>query len=126
MVALIDRATAAGVEVDLIVRGACALLPDPARHRARLRIRSIVGELLEHSRLYRFSVNGRTEWFAGSADLMERNLDRRIEVLFPLLDPIVRSQVDRIIDELLANVRNAWILQPDGAWVRAESGAQAH
>lgn len=121
MISLLDRAAASGVEVDLIVRGACCLLPDPTRHRGRLRIRSIIGSFLEHSRIYRFSIDGRVELLAGSADLMERNLDRRVEVLFPLLDPDVRAQAEKIVDGCLANLRNAWILQPDGAWLRAES-----
>lgn len=123
MISLLDKAAASGVEVDLIVRGACCLLPDPTRHGGRLRIRSLIGAFLEHSRIYRFAIDGRRELFAGSADLMERNLDRRIEVLFPLLDPTACAQADAVIDESLANVRNAWILQADGAWLRAENDA---
>ena len=120
MIARLDRAATAGVEVDLIVRGACGLLPDPARHAGRMRIRSIVGELLEHSRIYRIEIDGQVEWLAGSADLMERNLDRRVEVLFPLRDATVRARAEEIMRALLADTRNAWSLQSDGAWLRVE------
>lgn len=85
MIGLLDDAAARGVTIDLIVRGMCGLIPDPDRHEGRLHIRSVIGEFLEHSRLYHFNIAGRAEWFAGSADLMDRNLDRRVEVLFPLL-----------------------------------------
>ena len=120
MVDLLDRAAESGVEVDLIVRGMCGLLPDTKRHGGRLRIRSVVGELLEHSRIYRFAVDGTVEVLAGSADLMERNLDRRVEVLFPLLDARSRLRAESVIASLLADTRNSWILQPDGAWLRSE------
>jgi polyphosphate kinase len=120
MIDLLDHAAASGVEVDLIVRGMCGLLPDKKRHSGRLRIRSIVGELLEHSRIYRFAIDGSVEILAGSADLMDRNLDRRVEVLFPLLDPESQRRAEIIIATLLADTRNSWILQPDGAWLRSE------
>jgi len=101
----------------------CGLLPDPARHGDRLRIRSVIGDYLEHSRIYRFSGPDGVELFAGSADLMERNLDRRVEVLFPLEEGEVRRKVDEILAALLADTSNAWELQPDGAWERlAETG----
>ena len=120
MITLLDEAAERGVRVDLIVRGMCGLLPDPARHGDRLQIRSIVGEFLEHSRLYHFEYDGRSEWFAGSADLMDRNLDRRVEVLFPLLGDESVRRCKEALELLLADVRNSWILQPDGAWIRRE------
>jgi polyphosphate kinase len=98
----------------------CGLLPDKKRHGGRLRIRSIVGELLEHSRIYRFAIDGSVEILAGSADLMDRNLDRRVEVLFPLLASESQRRAELIIATLLADTRNSWILQPDGAWLRSE------
>jgi len=122
MIDLLDAAVADGVRVDLVVRGMCGLLPDPARHGDRLRIRSIVGEFLEHSRMYRFTTDAGNEWLIGSADLMERNLDRRVEVLFPLLETESRRRADEIAEVLLADTRNAWTLNPDGAWVRLEEG----
>jgi polyphosphate kinase len=123
MIQVLDRAAEAGVSIDLIVRGMCGLLPDPARHATRLRIRSVIGDYLEHSRIYRFAGPEGVELFAGSADLMERNLDRRVEVLFPLDEGEVRRKVDEILAALLADTSNAWELQPDGAWERlAETG----
>jgi polyphosphate kinase len=102
----------------------CGLLPDPARHGDRLQIRSIIGEFLEHSRLYHFEYDGRSEWFAGSADLMDRNLDRRVEALFPLLDAESIRRCEEVLSVLLSDVRNSWVLQPDGAWVRREELAR--
>ena len=120
MIRLLDDAAARGVRVDLIVRGMCGLIPDPDRHAGRLHIRSVIGEFLEHSRLYHFNIGGRVEWYAGSADLMDRNLDRRVEVLFPLLDPTSIARSEEVLHVLLADHRNSWILQPDGAWLRRE------
>ena len=118
MIQVLDRAAEAGVSIDLIVRGMCGLLPDVARHAGRLRIRSVIGDYLEHSRIYRFAGPDGVELFAGSADLMERNLDRRVEVLFPLDEAEVRSKVEEILAALLADTSNAWELRPDGAWER--------
>jgi polyphosphate kinase len=120
MIRLLDVAAERGVRIDLIVRGMCGLIPDPVRHEGRLHIRSVIGEFLEHSRLYHFNIAGRAEWFAGSADLMDRNLDRRVEVLFPLLKPASISRCEEVLRVLLADRRNSWILQPDGAWLREE------
>jgi len=120
MIGLLDVAAERGVRIDLIVRGMCGLIPDPVRHQGRLHIRSVIGEFLEHSRLYHFNIAGRAEWFAGSADLMDRNLDRRVEVLFPLLEPASISRCEEMLRVLLADRRNSWILQPDGAWLREE------
>ena len=126
MIATLDRAAEAGVSIDLIVRGMCGLLPNPARHGTRLRIRSVIGDYLEHSRIYRFAGPEGTEIYAGSADLMERNLDRRVEVLFPLEDREVRRKVDEILAALLADTSNAWELKPDGAWERiADTGTSS-
>jgi polyphosphate kinase len=118
MIHLLDQAAEAGVSMDLIVRGMCGLLPDPARHGTRLRIRSVIGDYLEHSRIYQFEGPDGVELFAGSADLMERNLDRRVEVLFPLEEAEVRRKTKEILAALLADTSNAWELQPDGSWER--------
>lgn len=120
MIQALDRAAEAGVSIDLIVRGMCGLLPHPGRHGNRLRIRSIIGDYLEHSRIYRFEGPEGVELFAGSADMMERNLDRRVEVLFPLREDEVRRKTEEILAALLADTSNAWALQPDGAWERLE------
>jgi polyphosphate kinase len=120
MIQALDHAAEAGVSIDLIVRGMCGLLPHPGRHGNRLRIRSIIGDYLEHSRIYRFEGPEGVELFAGSADMMERNLDRRVEVLFPLREDEVRRKTEEILAALLADTSNAWALQPDGAWERLE------
>ena len=86
----------------------------------RIRVRSIVGEFLEHSRIWMFANGGRPEWYIGSADLMERNLDRRVEVVTPVEDPEAQARLARIIDVMLADDRRSWQLQPDGRWVRTE------
>jgi len=126
MIQVLDRAAESGVSIDLIVRGMCGLLPDSGRHGGRLRIRSIIGDYLEHSRIYRFEGPEGVELFAGSADMMERNLDRRVEVLFPLGEGEVRRKTEEILAALLADTSNAWALQPDGAWSRlADTGNSA-
>ena len=119
------RASAAGVEVDCIVRGACALIPGVAGMSERIRVRSIVGELLEHSRIWRFENGGEVDWYIGSADLMERNLDRRIEALTPILEPELQAELDVILDTMLADDRRAWTLGSDGRWTRVDGDGAA-
>ena len=109
------EASGAGVEIDLIVRGACCLVPGVEGVSERIRVRSIVGEFLEHSRIWMFANGGRPEWYIGSADLMERNLDRRVEVVTPVDDPEATARLARIIEVMLADDRRSWLLQPDGA-----------
>ncbi|WP_158754239.1 polyphosphate kinase 1 [Dyella sp. S184] len=117
------RASQAGVEIDLIVRGACTLRPGLPGISERIRVRSIVGRFLEHSRVYWFANNGEAEIYCASADWMERNLMRRIEVAFPILDPELAA---RVFEETLANGladnTQAWLLGSDGRYVRAEPG----
>jgi polyphosphate kinase len=114
------RASTAGVEVDLIVRGACTLVPGVPGLSERIRVRSIIGEFLEHSRIWRFANGGDPEWLIGSADLMDRNLDRRIEAFVPVDDPEARAEIDEILRLLLADDRRSWILSDDGRWQRTE------
>ena len=114
------RASGAGVEIDLIIRGACTLIPGIEGQSERIRVRSIIGEFLEHSRIWRFQNGGTPEWYVGSADLMERNLDRRIEALTPILDPSLQAELDVILDTMLADDRRAWTLEPDGGWTRVD------
>ncbi len=113
------RASQAGVEIDLIVRGACSLRPGLPGISDRIRVRSIVGRLLEHSRVYWFGNDGQSELYCSSADWLERNLLRRIEVGFPILDPAV---AERVFDEVLTNYLNdtqqAWELHADGSYAR--------
>ncbi|MEO8677507.1 MAG: polyphosphate kinase 1 [Vicinamibacterales bacterium] len=114
------RASQAGVPIDLIVRGVCCLRPGIPGISDRITVRSVVGRFLEHSRVYYFENGGAPEAFIGSADLMERNLDRRVEVLCPVTDPTLRQHLrDGVLDALLSDTDRAWMLQTDGAYVRA-------
>ncbi|MDI3261532.1 polyphosphate kinase 1 [Aerosticca soli] len=117
------RASQAGVEIDLIVRGACILRPGLPGVSERIRVRSIVGRFLEHSRVYFFLNDGASEIFCSSADWMERNLKRRIEVAFPILDPALAGRVfDETLANSLADNTQAWLLGSDGRYVRATPG----
>jgi len=114
------RASQAGVEIDLLVRGICSLRPGIRGLSDRIRVRSIVGRFLEHSRIYYFENGGESEVYLGSADWMPRNLHERVEVLFPLKNPLLR---DRVVHEILAalladNVKSRF-LQKDGRYLRA-------
>ena len=110
------EAAAAGAQVDLIVRGICCLRPGVPGLSETIRARSIVGRYLEHSRLYRFGAGPDATYLIGSADLMRRNLDRRVEVLAPVRDPELQAQLDEVVDVLLADDVLAWELLPDGEW----------
>jgi polyphosphate kinase len=117
---LLYRASQAGVKIDLIVRGICCLLPGLPGISENITVRSIVGRFLEHTRIYYFGNSGEEEIYSGSADLMPRNLDRRVELLFPVLDPsLIRVVRDVILDRYLADDRRARIERPDGTY---ESG----
>jgi polyphosphate kinase len=99
----------------MIVRGVCCLRPGIPGISDRIRVRSIVGRFLEHSRIYYFHNGGEPEVFFGSADLMERNLDRRVEVLCPVADPELRQHLhDTVLEAISADTKRAWILQTDG------------
>ncbi|HEY4379352.1 MAG TPA: RNA degradosome polyphosphate kinase, partial [Acidobacteriaceae bacterium] len=133
MNALLDRATIealyaaskAGVEIDLIVRGICALRPGVKGLSERIRVRSIIGRYLEHSRIYSFANGGHPEVLCGSADWMSRNLFERCEVLFPVNDPGLSTRLrEEILVAYLKDNVKARLLQPDGTYIRApKSGA---
>jgi polyphosphate kinase len=110
-------ASQAGVEIDLIVRGACALRPGVRGLSDRIRVRSILGRFLEHHRVWYFSNGGAPDVWLSSADWMGRNLFRRIEVAFPVRDATLRKRVvEEGLSAYLADTRDAWSLLPDGAW----------
>jgi len=114
------RASQAGVQIDLIVRGICSLRPGVRGVSDNIRVRSIVGRFLEHSRIYYFANGGVEEVYIGSADWMPRNLYERVEVLVPLRDEVLRERVHReILDAYLADNRKARILLPDANYIRA-------
>ncbi len=119
------KASQAGVRIDLIVRGVCTLRPGVPGLSDNIRVRSIVGRLLEHSRVYYFENGGRPEIFIGSADWMPRNLDRRVEVLAPVHDPVLRDHLrSEFLDVYLKDNVKASELTPDGTYrrVRREPG----
>ncbi len=120
MIKALYRASQAGVTIDMIVRGVCCLRPGIPGISDHIRVRSIVGQYLEHSRIYYFENGGAPEVYIGSADLMERNLDRRVEVLCPVTDPGLKQMVrDAVLEVLLSDTDRAWTLQTDGAYVRS-------
>jgi polyphosphate kinase len=120
MIQQLYEASRAGVTVDLIVRGVCCLRPGVPGVSEHIHVRSIVGRFLEHSRAYYFLNGGQEEVYAGSADLMPRNLDRRVEVLFPVEDPLLRAHIrDVILGIPLRDTVKARVLQPDGSYRRA-------
>jgi polyphosphate kinase len=114
------RAASAGVDIDLIVRGACSIQPGIPGISERIRVRSIVGEFLEHSRIWGFANGGDQEWYIGSADLMDRNLDRRVEAVVPVEDSDAKARIAEIIELMLSDDRRSWQLQSDSRWVRTE------
>jgi polyphosphate kinase len=112
------EASRAGAEIDLIVRGICCLRPGVPGLSDTIRVRSIVGHYLEHSRIFRFGRDESAVYLTGSADLMQRNLDRRVEVLAPVAAPALRRRLDEILDLLDADDVLAWELEPSGNWHR--------
>jgi polyphosphate kinase len=120
LIDLLYRASGAGVEIDLIVRGTCSLIPGRPGVSENIRVRSIVGEFLEHSRIFTFLNGGQHEWYIGSADIMERNLDRRVEAVVPVEDLEARLRLAEILETMLHDDRRSWQLGPDGTWRRTE------
>jgi polyphosphate kinase len=119
------EASQAGVEIDLIVRGICCLRPGIAGISDRIRVISIVGRFLEHSRIFYFANAGAEELYFGSADWMPRNFDRRVEVVTPIEDRRLHPRVTSLLETLLADNRQTWDLGPDGAYVQRKPGADA-
>jgi polyphosphate kinase len=120
IIKVLYRASQSGVQVDMITRGVCCLRPGIPGISDRIQVRSIVGQFLEHSRVYYFENGGAPEVYIGSADLMERNLDRRVETLCPVTDPAMRQLLrDAVLEVLLSDTDRAWTLHTDGSYVRA-------
>ena len=119
LINLLYEASQAGVRVDLIVRGMCCLRPGLPGVSEHIHVTSIVGRFLEHSRIFYFRNGGQEEAFVGSADLMPRNLDRRVEILFPVQDPrLIRQLRDQILGVYLADNVKAREMQSDGTYRR--------
>jgi polyphosphate kinase len=118
IIATLYEASCAGVQIDLIVRGVCCLRPGLKEISENIRVISIVGRFLEHSRIFYFYNNAQEEIYIGSADWMPRNLDRRVEVVTPVQDSDIAKDLQEILGIMLADNRQAWELQPDGNYVQ--------
>jgi polyphosphate kinase len=112
------RASIAGVQIDLIVRGICCLRPGLPGVSENIRVISILGRFLEHSRAYLFANGGKEEVWISSADWMPRNLDRRVEAAIPIDDPRHRAEIRRVLALMLVDNRQAWDMNPDGSYVQ--------
>jgi polyphosphate kinase len=114
------RASRAGVEIDLIVRGVCCLRPGVEGMSENIQVRSIIDRFLEHSRVWQFGNGGRPEVYIGSADWMPRNFFKRIEVVFPVEDGVLRERIiEEVLARQLADTAKARLLQPDGSYAPA-------
>ena len=120
IISALYAASAAGVKIELIVRGICCLKTGIEGVSENITVRSIVGNFLEHARIFYFYTNGAEEVYMGSADWMPRNLIRRVEIVFPVLDPEVKKQVMHIVEIQLEDTLKARILQPDGNYERVD------
>jgi polyphosphate kinase len=128
MIDALYEASAAGTPIDLIVRGICCLRAGVPGLSETIRVRSIVGRYLEHSRIFRFGGESSGRYFFGSADLMPRNLDRRVECLVEVTDPVLQARLQEILDVNLADDVLAWSMLPDGTYRRVPTveGVETH
>lgn len=122
IIAALYEASQAGVVIDLIVRGMCCLRPGVPEVSETIRVVSIVGRFLEHSRIFYFHNQGQEEVFIGSADWMTRNLDRRVEAVIPIEDPGLAKDLQEILGIMMGDNRYAWDLQSDGSYVQRQPG----
>ena len=118
MVEALYSASRPGCEIDLVVRGISCLRPGVPGLSDRIRVRSIVGRYLEHSRIFRFGSDDGPRYFFGSADLMPRNLDHRVEAIIPVEDPALQRRLEQILQVNLSDDDLAWELGPDGTWTK--------
>jgi polyphosphate kinase len=112
------RASQAGVEIRLLARSLCGLRPGIPNLSDNIKVVSLVGRFLEHTRIYYFHNGGNPDIYLGSADLMPRNLDRRIETLFPIEEPVLKEELLQILETAWADNVNARVMQPDGSYIR--------
>jgi polyphosphate kinase len=126
IIATLYEASQAGVQIDLILRGICCLRPGIKKVSENIRVISIIGRFLEHSRIFYFQNGGKEEVYIGSADWMTRNLSRRVEAVTPIEDPEIAKDLQEILGIMLADNRQAWELQSDGTYVqrKPEEGGQ--
>jgi len=117
------QASQAGVEIDLIIRGICCLRPGIPNISENIRVISIIGRFLEHSRIFYFHNDGCDRYYIGSADWMPRNLDRRVEALVPIEDPSLQKELNQLLDICLQDNRQAWEMQSDGTYQQRQPKA---
>jgi polyphosphate kinase len=123
IIKLLYQASQAGVSIDLIIRGICCLRPGIAGVSDNIRVISVIGRFLEHSRIFYFHNNGQPEYYIGSADWMTRNLDRRVEAVTPVEEPALAAELQGILATLLADNRQAWDMAPDGSFNQRHPGS---
>ena len=114
------RASIAGVEIDLVVRGICSLLPGIPGVSENIRVRSVLGRFLEHSRIFHFANGGEDEIYIGSADLMDRNLNRRVESLVQITRPEHKKELIKVFDLYVSSTTSGWHLLPTGKWLKVD------
>ena len=119
MIRLLYEASQAGVKCDLIVRGICCLRPGLPDISENIRVISVVGRFLEHSRIYYFRNGGDEEVYLSSADFMPRNLSRRVELGFPIRSKKIQDRLEQILQVYLADTAKSWYQRSDGTYVRA-------
>jgi polyphosphate kinase len=124
IIKLLYQASQSGVSIDLIVRGICCLRPGIAGVSDNIRVISVIGRFLEHSRIFCFHNNGQPEYYIGSADWMTRNLDRRVEAVTPVEEPALAAELQGILATLLADNRQAWDMAPDGTFSQRQPGVE--
>ena len=118
IISLLYRASQTGITVDLIIRGMCSLIPGKKGLSDNIRVISIIGQFLEHSRIFWFSNDGTPEVYIGSADWMTRNLDRRVEAVTPVEDPALQGKLERLLTLYLSDNRGAWDMHSDGSFTQ--------
>ena len=124
IIQLLYEASNAGVKVELIVRGMCCIYPNRKELSENIKVISIIGRFLEHSRIFWFANNGKPEAYLGSADWMRRNLDRRVEAVTPIESPKLRRQLEKLLELYLNDNREAWEMQRDGSFIQRQPGSK--
>ena len=125
IISLLYEASQAGVKIELIIRGMCSLYPNRQGLRENIRVISIIGQFLEHSRIFWLANGGSPEVYIGSADWMSRNLDRRIEAVTPIEDPEHRQKLERLLQLYLNDNQGAWDMQSDGTFTQRKPTNEA-
>jgi len=121
IIALLYEASQAGVQIELIIRGMCSLIPGKQGLSESITVISIIGQFLEHSRIFWFNNGGSPEVFIGSADWMTRNLDRRVEAITPVEDLALRQKLERLLDLYFSDNRGSWIMHSNGQFTAREA-----